>query len=94
MGLGASGFNIKSMYVYVGSLNKYTARVTSLSTKDYYFQIMMMGLRLNKGLDLSISRFQHAYKYFKDKLKHVHVKNNYLYADNINLLDNILLELM
>ncbi|GHU48609.1 hypothetical protein FACS1894218_5980 [Bacilli bacterium] len=53
-----------------------------------------MGLRLSKGLDLSIPIFKKAYEYFRIKLKHVRIKNNYLCADNINLLDNILMELM
>jgi hypothetical protein len=54
----------------------------------------MMGLRLTNGLDLSIVKYKQAYNFFKSKLKYVEIKNNYLFASNINLLDNVLEEII
>jgi oxygen-independent coproporphyrinogen-3 oxidase len=55
---------------------------------------MMMGLRLKDGLDLRQKQYSLAYQYFRPKLKGVKIKNNFLIAENINLLDNILIELL
>jgi oxygen-independent coproporphyrinogen-3 oxidase len=60
------------------------------SNKEYYFQILMMGLRMIQGLNLSIDKYYQAYRFFKPKLDYVRIKNNYLSACNINLLDNVL----
>jgi oxygen-independent coproporphyrinogen-3 oxidase len=54
----------------------------------------MMGLRMSDGIDLSIAKYHEAYTYFKQMLKDVTVTKNHLKANNINLLDNILLELV
>jgi hypothetical protein len=54
----------------------------------------MMGLRLKKGLPLKQKMYLLAYQYFQKKLKGVKIKNNFLVAENINLLDNILIELL
>jgi hypothetical protein len=50
----------------------------------------MMGLRLIQGLDLSVDKYHQAYQFFKPKLDYVRIKNNFLSACNINLLDNVL----
>jgi oxygen-independent coproporphyrinogen-3 oxidase len=55
---------------------------------------MLMGLRLKEGLDLKNDIYKKAYLYFKNKLKYVKVKNNYLLAKNLNTIDNILLEII
>ncbi|MDR0674927.1 MAG: radical SAM family heme chaperone HemW [Mycoplasmataceae bacterium] len=94
IGLGACGFEKRTYYEIKGNLKKYHLRKTKYSTSDYYFQIMMMGLRLQEGLDLTHPIYKKAYIYYKDKLKHVHVENNHLRVDNLNLLDNTLMELM
>lgn len=67
---------------------------TFLSLEDYYFQILMMGLRLSEGLDLNQEEYQKAYLYFQTKLKDSIIENNHLKAKNIDLLDDILLALM
>jgi hypothetical protein len=55
---------------------------------------MLMGFRLKEGLDLSNPIYKGAYEYFKDKLKDVSINNNHLTANNLNLIDNILIELI
>jgi hypothetical protein len=53
-----------------------------------------MGLRLTAGLNLSIAKYKQSYAFFKSKLKYVEIKDNYLFASNINLLDNVLEEII
>jgi oxygen-independent coproporphyrinogen-3 oxidase len=66
-----------------------------LTQKEYYFQILMMGLRLVNGLDLSNKLYKTVYLFYKNKIdKYVTIKNNHLCAKNINLLDTILLEIV
>jgi oxygen-independent coproporphyrinogen-3 oxidase len=62
--------------------------------KDYYFQVLMMGLRLAEGIDLSISKYKEAYLYYRDKLKYTRIENNHLICNNLNVIDNTLLELI
>jgi hypothetical protein len=53
-----------------------------------------MGLRLVKGLDLSKSQNFKAYNYYKADLHDIKVINNHLIANNINLLDDILVDII
>jgi oxygen-independent coproporphyrinogen-3 oxidase len=53
-----------------------------------------MGLRQINGISLKNERNFLAYQYFKDKLKYTHIKNNYLIANNINLLNETLINLL
>jgi hypothetical protein len=55
---------------------------------------MLMGLRLQKGLDLNNPIYKKAYEYYRTKLKYVHIENHHLVVDNLNLLDNTLIELI
>jgi hypothetical protein len=53
-----------------------------------------MGLRLKQGLDLNIDLYNKAYLFYKDKLKDIYIKDNILYAKDINLLFNCLEDLI
>lgn len=95
IGFGAHGFENQTIYKIGGSLKKfYVAEIEQLSSKDYYFQILMMGLRLASGINLSIQKNLEAYLFFKDKLKNVSIKDNHLIANDIDLLDDILINLI
>jgi oxygen-independent coproporphyrinogen-3 oxidase len=94
IGLGAFGFENRNYYSYVGTIDNYKKQSTKYSLNDYYFQIMLMGLRLKQGLNLSNHIYNDAYQYFKDKLKDVRIVNHHLVANNLNLIDNILIELI
>jgi oxygen-independent coproporphyrinogen-3 oxidase len=94
IGLGSCGFEKLTYYENVGSLDKWHPKKTHYTKEDYYFQIMLMGLRLKEGLNLNDKIFKQAYLHYANKLKHIHIKNNHLVVDDINLLDNTLLELM
>jgi oxygen-independent coproporphyrinogen-3 oxidase len=65
-------------------LEKITIEKSKLSLNDYYFQILMMGLRMSKGIELKKAKYANAYKYFKNRIKDVKIKNNFLFAKNIN----------
>ncbi len=95
LGFGSHGFEHKTIYQIGGSpKNFYVNKIENLSQKEYYFQILMMGLRLESGIDLSINKNMEAYLFFKDKLKNVSIIDNYLKANNIDLLDDILINLI
>jgi hypothetical protein len=53
-----------------------------------------MGLRLTKGIDLKIKKYNDAYKFYKNKLKYVKIINNHLIAKNLNLLNLTLKEII
>lgn len=86
IGYGAAGFEDQTSYIYEGSINEWIRKETKISDEELYFQVLMMGLRLKQGLDLSVDLYKKAYEYYKDKLKDVNIKNNILYANDINLL--------
>jgi oxygen-independent coproporphyrinogen-3 oxidase len=65
-----------------------------LSIKDYYFQILMMGLRLIDGIDLRIKKNHDAYRFYQKKLQHIKIVNHHLCAENVNVLDTILLDIL
>jgi oxygen-independent coproporphyrinogen-3 oxidase len=94
IGLGSCGFENQTYYENVGTIKHWTMHKNRYTKYDYYFQIMLMGLRLQTGLCLSHRPYKAAYKYFKNKLKYVHIEDNHLVVDNLNLLDNTLIDLM
>jgi hypothetical protein len=52
----------------------------------------MMGLRLVNGIDLKDKNVLNAFNYYKNKLKHYHIKNNHLVANNVNTLNECLVD--
>ena len=66
------------------------------SDKDYYFQVIMMGFRLIKGLDLKNSTHVKAFNFFKDKIdpKLFKITKDNIKVKNVNQLDNILISLI
>jgi oxygen-independent coproporphyrinogen-3 oxidase len=87
IGLGASGFENRNLYQNIGSLYKWAKNNNQLSLKDYYFQIIMMGLRMKKGIDLKNKVYKKAYEFYKNKIKYTHIVNNCLTCNNFNLLN-------
>ncbi|MDE5651445.1 MAG: radical SAM family heme chaperone HemW, partial [Ureaplasma sp.] len=95
IGFGSHGFEHQTIYQIGGTVQKfYVNKIENLSLKDYYFQILMMGLRLESGINLNIERNKQAYLFFKEKLKNITIENNFLKANNIDLLDDILIDLI
>ena len=95
IGYGAAGFENYINYQIKGSINEYhKVSDKPLSQEEYYFQILMMGLRLKSGINLKIKRNFLAYKYFKDKLMNCTIHNHYLKCTNIDLLDDLLINLI
>ncbi|MDE7221854.1 MAG: radical SAM family heme chaperone HemW, partial [Ureaplasma sp.] len=53
IGFGSHGFENETIYQIGGSIKKfYVNQLEKLTLKDYYFQILMMGLRLESGINL------------------------------------------
>lgn len=97
IGYGAHGMENKCLYYYDGSILDWQLIKKKQTQKDFYYQILMMGLRLAKGIDLTIKNNYLAYQYFKKKLvtsNLVKIVNNYLFCTNLNLLDNLLVDLL
>jgi hypothetical protein len=53
-----------------------------------------MGLRMTRGIDLKIKKNNDSYLFYKKKIKYIKIKNNFLIAENINLLNAILREII
>ena len=96
LGLGAYGFEKMNYYHYEGNINSLKKINQKYKQKEYYFQILMMGLRLIQGINLKNKDNLKAYNFFKNKIdkKQIIIKNNYLRVKNIDKLDNILIELV
>ncbi|XQP55370.1 MAG: radical SAM family heme chaperone HemW [Mycoplasmoidaceae bacterium] len=96
IGLGAHGMENKTLYHYEGSVLNWKLVKEKLSDYDLYFQVLMMGLRLKEGLDLSNPLHKKAYQFFKKRMdQDLLIKNNKkrIWCSNINLLDNFLIKL-
>lgn len=94
IGDGAHGFENNIIYKINMNKNKYDIELEKLNKKDYYFQILMMGLRIIDGINLNIPKYNNAYIYFKNKIKNCIIVNNKLKCNNIDLLDDILIGLL
>lgn len=94
VGYGAHGLENRIAYFYDGTIEEPVLTKNKLSEDDYYRQVLLMGLRLVRGIDISIEPYKTAYTKFKDKLKFVHLKDNHLICNNINLLNETLIEII
>ncbi|AXK51073.1 radical SAM family heme chaperone HemW [Spiroplasma alleghenense] len=107
VGIGAAGFIEMNNNLYLtkneGNINHWERIDQLLSQKEYYFQIIMMGLRLVDGIDFSKVRDGAlALDYFQSELK-IHFENKLLeLTDNgfkctprgYEIMDNILLDII
>ena len=94
IGNGAHGFEYHCLYNVSLSNHGWNINCETLSLKEYYFQVLMMGLRLVNGINISISPYKDAYEMYKNKIKNCTIKNNYLSCNNVDILDDILIELL
>ena len=92
IGLGAYGFENKINYLVDGNLKEFNIKL--INDNDYYFQVLMMGLRLTSGININIEPYKSAYNFYKTKIKYCQIKNNYLSCNNIDILNDTLLELL
>ena len=92
LGYGAYGF--ENMCYYYFDKNKKISH--KYSCKEYYQHILIMGLRLLEGLDLTNPDFKKAWNYFKNKIdpKLYFVENNHVIIKNINTLDEVLINII
>ncbi len=94
IGYGSSGFENRNVYQNSNNFDSEYLTFEKITIKDYYFQILMMGLRLNSGIDLSIEKNKKAYEMYQKKITNCQIKNNMLFCDNPNLLNDILINLL
>ncbi|WP_368487212.1 radical SAM family heme chaperone HemW [Spiroplasma sp. DGKH1] len=108
LGPGASGFlNENNQYLLLENTRRYQGweqKVTAISLPDYYFQILMMGLRLTAGIDLNtVKDAREAYEYYQEKISAEITKGNLVLIDNqflkctpqgYNILNDILVNIM
>ena len=96
IGLGAYGLENRNYYYYSGTTTNFKKINNKYSDKDYYFQVIMMGFRLIKGLDLKNSTHVKAFNFFKDKIdpKLFKITKDNIKVKNVNQLDNILISLI
>lgn len=96
IGLGAHGMENKTLYHYEGDVLNWKLVKEKLTNQDLYYQVMMMGLRLKQGLDLSNPLHAKACKFYQKRINQdLLIKSNTkrVWCTNINLLDNFLVKL-
>ncbi|AGM24894.1 radical SAM family heme chaperone HemW [Spiroplasma chrysopicola] len=106
LGPGAVGFLNDPKYLLVENSRKYcdwTQQTAQISQTDYYFQILMMGLRLTGGINLTtVKDANEAYQYYLPKISAEISHNRLEVVDNhlrctpqgYNLLNDILINLL
>ncbi len=96
LGYGAFGLEQKNYYENIGQITSYKQKSYSLSNKEYYQQIWIMGLRTKYGLNLNNDIHKQAYEYFKNKVnpKNLKISKSNIQAKNLNTIDNILIEII
>lgn len=97
IGYGAYGLENRDYYDFKGSVLNWEVNDVLYVDKDYYQQILLMGLRLKEGLDLNIDKYKKAYEMFKkqiDESKLLKIKHNRLVCVNLNLLDEFLITII
>lgn len=94
IGNGAHGFEFQTIYKISQNKTGYHIELEKLSLTDYYFQILMMGLRLVNGIDLRDSKNYNAWNFFKDKLKNCTIVDQQLKCNDIDNLDDTLINLL
>ncbi|ASP28510.1 coproporphyrinogen III oxidase [Spiroplasma corruscae] len=106
VGVGASGFEIIDNKYYLtcneGNFLSYKKKYELVSENDFYFQVLMMGLRLIGGINLEIEINKYAYKAYEEKINEninknfLEVKDNHLKCTErgLNILNEILVSLL
>lgn len=106
IGVGASGFEIFEGKIALtknkGTYLEYKKEYEYLSDDDYIFQIIMMGLRTTKGIDLLDGDNQLIYPKFKQIIENnikkqlLIIKNNHLFCSTkgMDLLNEILIDFL
>lgn len=95
VGLSGSGFENRVLYKYEGTLLDWKKVENKLSTKDYYLQILMMGLRLTEGIDVDYNKTNsEAYKMYFDDIVNCHIRDHKLRCLNIDMLHDSLVNIV
>ncbi|WP_338985485.1 radical SAM family heme chaperone HemW [Spiroplasma endosymbiont of Diplazon laetatorius] len=106
VGIGATGFEqIEGKYFLTkneGNILNYTKEFEELTQEDYYFQIIMMGLRLVEGIDTSLEINKEIYTFYKEKINQkidenlLEIVNNKLRCTErgFNILNEILIDFL
>lgn len=96
IGLGAWGLENRFYYENKGNIDSWKKIGKTLNDKNYYFQVISMGLRMCEGINLKNKLSNDAYLFFKKKIDYslITISNNWLKAKNINLLNEILIKLI
>ncbi|WP_338972895.1 radical SAM family heme chaperone HemW [Spiroplasma endosymbiont of Panorpa germanica] len=107
VGLGAAGFIGKDGKLFLtkneGNVENWECVLQEISQKEYYFQIIMMGLRLIDGIDFNqVKHSKEALSYFREELQ-IHFNNQLLEETETGfkctprgyeIMDNILLDII
>ena len=101
-GYGAVSFIDGYLIENKGNQKKWYPQKEKLLQEDLYEQVLMMGLRHHKGLNLKNKLHFETYQFYKDKIdkeiakKNLEIKNNRLFLKKelLMLLDSILLNII
>lgn len=95
IGYSASGFENKVMYKYEGDILNCKINKHKLTTAELYLQVLMMGLRLVKGIDvINNKRNSEAYATYFDDIVSCYIRDGHLRVKNLNLLHETLVNIV
>lgn len=95
IGNGATGFYQNCYLTADGQNFDYHYSIRRINQREYYQDIIIMGLRLIEGLDMNNIIQKNAFEYFKIELEEFLVKeNNFLKIEKIDLLNEVLLKII
>lgn len=96
--IGVSGYGLENNIYYKneGNIDSWKKVDQKWTKKDFYENIFIMGLRKKDGIDLNIKKNYEAFLFLKPKLNFelLEIKNNFIKAKNIDLLNDILLDII
>ncbi len=96
IGYGACGFNDNTYTEAKGKTSHWKYTYEKISIEDLYKDILIMGLRQVRGINLNEEKNSQAFDFYKKSIPKnlIIIENNYLRVKEIDLLNEVLLNII
>ncbi|MGL5245967.1 MAG: radical SAM protein [Mycoplasmoidaceae bacterium] len=96
IGYGACGFEDNKYSETEGKTSDWKYIYRDISIEDLYKDILIMGLRQTKGLNLNNKKNSQAFEFYKNSIPKnlIIIENNYIRVKEIDLLNEVLLSII
>lgn len=96
IGYGACGFNDNTYTEAKGKTSHWKYTYEKISIEDLYKDILIMGLRQVRGINLNEEKNSQAFDFYKKSIPKnlITIENNYLRVKEIDLLNEVLLNII